>query len=347
MAGTGFDPWNTAGGNADFGKLAQQYWNAWGSMFGAPAPAPAASPFGAPWFVPPSAPPPSPMEGADAALRQFGAQAMAWYGQMQQLASEFAGRDAGAAEIAHAWQQMLRQAGASSPMSAMGSQGWASPFAHGMPGLQGLRDWMQLPTFGFTREHQERWQKVMQAQMDVQEHGAAFAGLMSETLRDAAERFERKLSERSEPGKQLESARALFDLWIDAAEESYADIALSERYRATYGAFVDAQMRARAAMQAEVEQACSQVGMPTRTEIDASHRKIVQLERTVRRLRDAVEQLQANSGAQAATARATPAEAAPPQADGTLAQAIKPDKASKANPASAGKPRAGSKGARR
>ena len=33
--------------------------------------------------------------------------------------------------------------------------------------------------------------------------------------------------------------------------------------------------------------------MPTRTEMDASHRKVVELERTVRRLRDTVEALSA------------------------------------------------------
>ena len=45
-------------------------------------------------------------------------------------------------------------------------------------------------------------------------------------------------------------------------------------------------MRLRAAVQGEVEHATAQLGMPTRTEIDAAHRKIVQLERELRRLRD-------------------------------------------------------------
>jgi polyhydroxyalkanoate synthase subunit PhaE len=111
---------------------------------------------------------------------------------------------------------------------------------------------------------------------------------MLEAGRDAFERFERKLAERSEPGRQLQSARALFDLWIDAAEEAYAEIALSSGFRKVYGELVNAQMRVRAGIQREVELFGGLFGMPGRTEVDAAHRKIAELERQLRRLRDAV-----------------------------------------------------------
>jgi hypothetical protein len=45
-------------------------------------------------------------------------------------------------------------------------------------------------------------------------------------------------------------------------------------------------MRLRQGVQREVEQAASQLGMPTRTEIDAAHRRIAELERALRRMRD-------------------------------------------------------------
>ena len=112
---------------------------------------------------------------------------------------------------------------------------------------------------------------------------------MTEATQLAFRRFEDKLAERSEPGRQLGSARALFDLWIDAAEEAYAEIALSPKFREVYGDYVNSQMRVRAAVQQEIEEMCGLFGIPGRTEIDATHRKIVQLEREVRRLRDALE----------------------------------------------------------
>jgi hypothetical protein len=77
----------------------------------------------------------------------------------------------------------------------------------------------------------------------------------------------------------------LFDLWIDAAEEAYAEVALSEEFRHAWGALVNAQMRLRAGVQKEVEAASGLFGVPTRTEMDAAHRKIAELERELRRMR--------------------------------------------------------------
>src|SRR5690606_16086571 len=113
--------------------------------------------------------------------------------------------------------------------------------------------------------------------------------LMLRASQAAYDVFEAKLAEREEQGRRIESSRALFDLWIDAAEDAYAEIALSSEFRTVYGKLVNAQMRLRAGVQREVEHASAQFGMPTRTEMDAAHRKIVELERALRKMRDAAE----------------------------------------------------------
>jgi class III poly(R)-hydroxyalkanoic acid synthase PhaE subunit len=241
-----------------------------------------------------------PATGADDAINRFNSQSQHWLGQMQQLAAQFAGTHAQPADIASAWQRMLG-ANATNAFTDM-FKGMSGPGQHGVdqwmeqmgPVLQAMqrdgRSWLGLPAFGFAREHQERWQALAQAQLDYQDKSNAYNALMGEATQLAFRRFEDKLAERSEPGRQLMSARALFDLWIDAAEDAYAEIALSPRFRETYGEFLNAQMKVRAGLQREVEQYCSQLGIPTRTEIDAAHRKIVQLERELRRLRDAMQE---------------------------------------------------------
>ena len=136
------------------------------------------------------------------------------------------------------------------------------------PGLEGLEQWSEaaapwlhamrneaagtlgLPAFGFTREHQERLQAQAQAALRWQEALAAYNALMAKTSQDAYGRFESKLAEREEPGRQIDSVRGLFDLWVDAAEEAYAETALSPDYRKAYGELVNAQMQLRAATQA-------------------------------------------------------------------------------------------------
>lgn len=267
-------------------------------------------------------------------IERFSAQARQWFGTMQQVAGQFAGRSASAEDIAGAWKQAM--GGGGNPfaslfteMTGRGQSGFdqwyqqVAPMFNGLSGggmfdnnmlnnnmFAGMRQdsmqSMRMPAFGLHREHQERWQALLEAQLELQQKNDAYNALMLEAGRDAFERFERKLAERSEPGRQLQSARALFDLWIDAAEEAYAEIALSNGFRKVYGELVNAQMRVRAGIQREVELIGGLFGMPGRTEVDAAHRKIAELERQLRRLRDVapVQPVQTKS----ATSRPAPAK---------------------------------------
>lgn len=315
-------------GNDDFEALARQYWSQWGDMLRAGAtPASAGFP-GAQFPGMNTATSGATLPGwneavawwsklaqgggigsgfncgfgsgignqANATVDRFNTQAQAWYGQMQQLAAQFAGQDASASDIADAWKRALGGdfgnpfADVLRDMQGPGQQGFEQWVAQVMPFIEKMQrdgqSWSGMPAFGLTREHQERWQHLMRAQSDYQQQSKAHQMLMVEAAQDAFKRFEDKLIQRSEPGKQLESARALFDLWIDAAEDAYADIALSPRFRQAYGAMVNAQMRLRAAVQDQIEQMGETLGVPTRREVDAAHRKIVELERQVRRLSD-------------------------------------------------------------
>lgn len=324
--GTGGAPGN------QFDDTVRQAWTAWGNLMrGAgvtppPASAPAWPDASAWWAQMTGAPPPAPEHPAEALRRGLRDQAGGWYAQMQRLAAQFAGRDASAADVASAWKQLLGGQAAQAftdvfaSMSRPGMQGteqWLAqvqPFLRAMQSMQApvdARAWMGLPTFGFAREHQARWQQLALAHIEHQDRSRAFAELMNEAAQQAFVAFERKLGERSAPGQQIESTRALFDLWVDAAEEAYAEIALSPRFREAYGALVDSQMRLRAAIQREIELMGELLGTPTRTEVDAAHRKIVQLEREVRRLRDAVDGLRSTqrTGVDADATKTTAAEA--------------------------------------
>lgn len=315
-----------ASGFDDFEQLARQYWSAWGEAMRSDAMRTSAMPAqpGMPgwndalgWWsqLAKGAGAAHPASGADDAINRFNSQAQHWLGQMQQLAAQFAGKPAQPADIAAAWQRMLGASGSNAFAEMF--KGMSGPGQHGLddwmqqmaPLLQSMqrdgRSWLGLPAFGFAREHQERWQSLAQAQLDYQEKSNAYNALMAEATQLAFRRFEDKLAERSEPGRQLSSARALFDLWIDAAEDAYAEIALSPRFREIYGEFLNAQMKVRAGLQREVEQYCGQLGIPTRTEIDAAHRKIVQLERELRRMRDALQEPPAPETRAASTAPAT------------------------------------------
>jgi hypothetical protein len=165
---------------------------------------------------------------------------------------------------------------------------------------------MHLPAFGYARESQERLQRFALALDEYRVQLEHYNRLLADASRRALEKFEAKLAEHSEPGRQLKSFRALYDLWIDAAEEGYAEVALSSEFRQVYGALVNAQMAVRRHVQQEVERSAAALGMPTRTELDAVHRKLAAMKRRIAELEHA--------GARAAVGAATPADAGQPDA---------------------------------
>ncbi|TQD42199.1 class III poly(R)-hydroxyalkanoic acid synthase subunit PhaE [Marilutibacter aestuarii] len=310
----------------DFDALARQYWNQWGEMMRS-ATAPAAPP--APtmpgwddaigWWSKLAS---GGMPEANAAVGRFERQAGDWFGRIQQLAAGFVGRNPAAADVVDAWKQMLGGARANpfgdvlASMGGQGQQGFDQWFEQAAPFISALqgegRSWLGMPAFGFAREHQERWQRIARLQVEYQERNQACQQLMMEAGQKAFVRFEEKLAAHAEPGRQLTSARALFDVWIDAAEDAYAEVALSPQYRADFGEMVNAQMRLRAALQHEVELVAGLFGMPSRTEIDSAHRKIVQLERELRHLRERADaSATADTPAERPTVRKSSTQAAP------------------------------------
>ena len=285
----------------DFEALARQYWGAWGEMMRGGMPG--AAPAGAQGWHEAIEQWSKLVHGGrgevNDAVERFNTQARTWFGQMQQVAAQFAGQPNNAAEVARAWKQAMGAVGENPfpemfrAMRGQGQQGLEQWIEDASPYLDAWRRensaWLGMPAFGFAREHQERVQKLAQAQLDYQQRNSAYNALMMKASQRAYELFEDKLTRHDEPGRQLASARALFDLWIDAAEEAYAEIALSPEFRQVYGELVNAQMRLRSGVQKEVEQINATFGMPTRTEVDSAHRKIAQLERELSRLKRAAQ----------------------------------------------------------
>ncbi|MGH8212561.1 MAG: class III poly(R)-hydroxyalkanoic acid synthase subunit PhaE [Rhodanobacteraceae bacterium] len=154
---------------------------------------------------------------------------------------------------------------------------------------KGVEPWMRetqalmgLPAFGYLREHQEHYQKFAQAMLDQQQQTNRYTALLLRASARAFELFEDMLAARGEPGRQIDSVRALYDLWVDAAEDAYAEIALSDEFREVYGALVNAQMRVRKHVQEEVERVATDLGMPTRTEIDSMGKRLHEVRRELK-----------------------------------------------------------------
>ena len=321
----------------DFDRLARQSWDAWlGWMKG-----------GAPAGTPPAAAASS--EATERALAGL-------KGYFTLLESLWAGApDAASGSDWRGWMngvfagpgQPFAQAFAdTSGIAGGGPDAWmADAQRAAAPLLAGLREGLNLPAFGVAREHQERAQHLLLAVTDLQQQMARYHALLARTGRLAAERLESRLAERSEPGRQIDSLRSLYDLWVDAAEEAFQEVALSPEFRTVYGELVNAQTRVRAETQAQTETVARGLGMPTRSEVATLGQRLHEVRRATRAqadlavevaaLRAEVEALKrSRAGAPTPAAKSKTAASKPAPAAGS-----KPKPAVKTPASAAGKPK--------
>jgi hypothetical protein len=265
----------------DYQALAQQSWDAWTRQL-QQQPQSSANPF----FTPP----PAPAAGNDMLERTL-AGLKGYFDWMQGAAAN------GTTAQPDDWRQQLQQlfGGASQPFAqAFGGidsagaesfarqwQSWTQAAQHGgfgdLPGSHG-----PTPAFGQDREQQMKQQAMATAMLASLQASARYQALIQRSNAQAMQRLQDKLAEHAEPGRQIDSLKALYDLWVDAAEEAYAEIALTDEFREVYGDMVNTQMRVRQMQQQQTEQFCQQLGMPTRSEVSSLGERLQALRREFR-----------------------------------------------------------------
>jgi len=266
----------------DYQSLARQSWDAWARHLQQPQPA--ANPF---------APPAAASTPGNDTLERTLAGLKGYFDWMQAAAA------GGAAPQPTDWRQQLQQmfGGASQPFAqAFGSidsagvegfakqwQSWMQAAQHsGFGDLPGPGAHGPVPAFGQDREQQMKQQAMAAAVLESLQASARYQSLIQRSNAQAMQRLQDKLAERAEPGRQVDSLKALYDLWVDAAEEAYAEIALTDEFRDVYGDMVNAQMRVRQMQQQQTEQFCQQLGVPTRSEVSSLGERLQALRREFR-----------------------------------------------------------------
>ncbi|MEO7052255.1 MAG: poly(R)-hydroxyalkanoic acid synthase subunit PhaE [Rhodanobacter sp.] len=268
----------------DYQALAQQSWDAWTRQFQQP---PATNPF---------APPPAAAAGSETLERTLSG-LKGYFDWMQAAVASSTGVKPGAD-----WKQQLQQmfGGAAQPFSqAFGSidsasaEGFARQWQSwwqaaqqggfvGMPGMNGA-----TPAFGLNREQQMQHQTLTAAVLAQMQASARYQQLIQQASAQGMQRLQDKLVEHAEPGRQIDSMKALYDLWVDASEEAYAEVALSEEFREAYGEMVNTQMRVRQLQQEQTEKFCRKLGVPTRGEVSSLGERLQALRREFRASRGA------------------------------------------------------------
>lgn len=267
----------------DYQTLARQSWEAFTRQLPS---SPAANPFASPAFA---------TSGNDTLERTLSG-LKGYFDWMQGVA---AASGAGSVPTADWHQQLQQMFGGATPPFAQAFSGIDTTGAEGF--VQQWQSWMQAaqrdglgdfpgaqgptPAFGLNREQQMQQQAMSLAVFESLQASARYQTIIQRANAQGMERLQDKLAQHAEPGRQIDSLKALYDLWVDAVEEAYAEIALSTEFRDAYGEMVNAQMRVRQLQQQQTEQLCQQLGMPTRSEVSSLGERLQALRRELAALK--------------------------------------------------------------
>jgi hypothetical protein len=165
---------------------------------------------------------------------------------------------------------------------------WSADFgsggAGGAPPPPSMQD---LPALGPSREHQLRWQRTADIGRRVSDAQHRLHLLWSDALREAAVAFAARLeppylSAAKDSVAGIEALRALYDSWIDCAEEAYARIAHSDSFSGALADFMNASSAWRKESHAGIELWAKSLDLPTRSELNTLMRRISSLEEQLR-----------------------------------------------------------------
>ncbi len=152
---------------------------------------------------------------------------------------------------------------------------------------------LSAPAIGYGRESQEQLQKFGRLMLDYEnamsDYQAGFGDLGSRSM----EAFRSRLDARAKDSGPVNSVREVFDIWVDACEEVYAEYAMSDEYARRYGRMVNALMAVKRQGAQLVDEWLETMNMPTRTDLCVVQRRLHDTRADYQKLRIATESLRA------------------------------------------------------
>ncbi|GAB0058517.1 Poly(3-hydroxyalkanoate) polymerase subunit PhaE [Candidatus Magnetaquicoccaceae bacterium FCR-1] len=161
----------------------------------------------------------------------------------------------------------------------------------GQASEEAMMRFLSAPGVGYNRERQEKMQEGMRLVLEFRKAFEEFQTLMNETSKKALDKLHKKLLEMGAEGKQLQSMRDLYVLWVDCNEEANAATVTTKEFNELNSRMMNALMRVRRNVAETMDNAMGAVNLPTRRELDSAHRQIASLRRRLSALEDALQEL--------------------------------------------------------
>lgn len=152
----------------------------------------------------------------------------------------------------------------------------------GLSGMAGVEQWLAVPGLGVTREKQERLKVAVRDGLVFQKAFAEFQNLLNSVNVRALDLLHKKLLELGASRKTITSLHDLYVLWVDCNEEANKEVVSGEEYQKLNAHMVNAMIRVQSHLQTMVDDNLDAMNLPTRRELDSSHRKVQILKKRLR-----------------------------------------------------------------
>ena len=157
---------------------------------------------------------------------------------------------------------------------------------------------LSAPGLGYTREEQGAHQELMRCALEYQKALREYLAFYSQLGSKAIERLRSHTQKLIADGKTIDSARAIYNDWVDCCEAVYAEEVSTPAYAQLHGDLINAQMLFKHRLSVMVDENLGALNMPTRAEIrtlqdrlQETRRENKQLSKDIRALQHQVEAL--------------------------------------------------------
>ncbi len=154
-----------------------------------------------------------------------------------------------------------------------------------------LRNALSVPAVGYMREWQTLIQEWGRYSLEHTQAMRAYETTLTKVGTRAFELLTARLQAMGKGGEMVDSVRAAYDLWVDCAEEAYADVASGDEFPRIQARLTNTLMVLKRHEQQMAEELQAALNVPTRGELNTTHARVQGLRRELRELRHQVEEL--------------------------------------------------------
>lgn len=215
-----------------------------------------------------------------------------------ETAKAFYGKTDNAAAVAAMVSNLWSQAG-NGLMGKMGMDA-ASGFAPFTDKLQaGMDQLLSMPGLGPNRESQEKLQEGMKHYLDFQQALSEQMTLLGPLPTKSLDKLQKRLLKAVADKKPVQTPMQVYAMWVDASEDAYEEIVSNKAFNEVNARVTNALNRVKIFQQGLWNQQLAEMNMPTRTEVDTSHKRMMELKKAVKNLEAEVKMLKTQSSGDA------------------------------------------------